>query len=290
MKSLLLSLLAMLSCGLLAQAQLPTQSAPGMKKLGISDIKPTAALIESVSASGRKNSLERVVQALGSHLEDAVHNTRKFEIIARNDLSSIVKEADFSGDKLKVSGVDFLLVTNVTDFQDFMETREFKALGKSATQRVIRFATIAKIYDSATGKLIESTNFPLETRDQNENAADSSKNGELSDTLLQQITEQMAGFIANRIADVIFPAKIISKLDKQVTINRGEGSGLLVGQLLIVYALGQEMIDPDTGASLGREEMQVGKVRVLRLTPKTCIAEITEDTGIDKGAILRASK
>ncbi|MEI9962925.1 MAG: hypothetical protein WDM76_17960 [Limisphaerales bacterium] len=35
----------------------------------------------------------------------------------------------------------------------------------------------------------------------------------------------MAEKIANRLADVIFPAKVLLKRDTQVTINRGEGGG-----------------------------------------------------------------
>ena len=61
------------------------------------------------------------------------------------------------------------------------------ALGKTATRRVVRFSAVGKIYESETGKLIESTNFQISTRDSNENI-DSAKNGELSDALLLDIT------------------------------------------------------------------------------------------------------
>ena len=93
--------------------------------------------------------------------------------------------------------------------------------------------------------------------------------------------------MAARVADVIYPARIVSKIDRQVTISRGEGSGVAVGQVWEVFALGEEMLDPDTGASLGREELKVGQVRISRVNPKTSQAEIVSDSGIDKGALLR---
>ena len=278
-------LLASLGTAVLATG-LFAQQAPGLKKIGISDVKPTPAIVESVKKAGRANSLDRVVQALDSQLIDRVQSTRKFEVIARSDLASILKDADVTGGAFKVNGVDYLLVTSIDDFQDFEETATFAALGKTATRRVVRFSAVGKIYESETGKLIESTNFQISTRDSNENI-DSAKNGELSDALLLDITRGMADKIANRVADVIFPAKIISRIDKQVTLNRGDGTGIAIGQLWQVFALGEELVDPDTGVSLGREELPVGKIRVTRVNPKTATADIVEDASIDKGAIVR---
>jgi len=60
-----------------------------------------------------------------------------------------------------------------------------------------------------------------------------------------------------------------------------------VDQIWNVYAVGEELIDPDTKESLGKEEVLVGKARIVSVQPKTATAEVLEDTGIDKGAVLR---
>ena len=86
---------------------------------------------------------------------------------------------------------------------------------------------------------------------------------------------------------MVFPAKVIARRDTQVTINRGEGAGVAVGDVLNVYALGEEMIDPDTKESLGRDEVKVGKVKITEVDPKFSKADVIEDTGISPGAILR---
>jgi len=263
------------------------QTTPGLKKLAISDVKITPGLVDSTDAARRKTSLDRVSQALDSQLIDRIQATRKFEIIGRSDMASLLKEADFSGGSFKVSGVDYLLVTTIDDFQDHKETKTFAALGKTVDIRTVRFATVGKIYDAKSGKLIESTNFSIISSQPDDTSGNNVRSGDLSDALLRTICKDMAEKVAVRVADVIFPARVISKLDKQVTINRGEGSGVAVGQLWNVFALGQELVDPDTGAVLGREEMQVGKVRVTQVNPKTSLAEIVEDKGIDKLAVLR---
>ena len=62
-----------------------------------------------------------------------------------------------------------------------------------------------------------------------------------------------------------------------------------LGATLFVLA-GEELIDPDTKESLGKEEVKVGKVKITQVNPKTSIAEILDDTGIDKGAVLRKTQ
>ena len=47
------------------------------------------------------------------------------------------------------------------------------------------------------------------------------------------------------------------------------------------------MKDPDTGVSLGREEVAAGKIRISSITPMFSKAEVIEDLGVDKGQICR---
>jgi len=282
LKSFLPTLLALISvqCAL-------AQPAPGLKKLAISDVKVTPSLLEAAKASGRATSIGRVTEALDGQLLDRMQNTRKFEIIGRSDMSSLLKEADFAGGKFQVSGVDYLLVTTIDDFQDQKETKNFAALGKTVDIRNVRFAAVAKIYEGATGKLIESANINLISSQPDDVSGNNAKSGDLSDSLLRSICKELAEKVAIRVADVVFPARVLSKLDKQVTLNRGEGSGVAIGQVWNVFAQGNELVDPDTGAVLGREELQVGRVRILQVNPKTSIAQIIDDTGIERLAVLR---
>ena len=100
------------------------------------------------------------------------------------------------------------------------------------------------------------------------------------------VAQTSATRIATHVADVIFPPKVLIRRDNVVTINRGEGGGVAVGDIFNVFAQGEELKDPDTGEVLGREEVKVGKVKISQVNPKTSLADIVEDTGIDKGAVL----
>ena len=159
--------------------------------------------------------------------------------------------------------------------------------GRSATKRVIRLSAVGKIYDSTKGQLLESANFQLSNKDIVSNHSYSVKDGDLSDELIVAIARGMAEKIANRVADVIFPAKVVALQGKQIIVNRGEGTGVAVGQMWNVFSVGEELIDPDTKQSLGHQETSAGKVKIISVLPKVSNAEVIEDTGIAVGSILR---
>lgn len=281
----LLALAAGLALPLVAQTP-AAPAAPGLKSIAIAKVKVGPAI--AAAADDKKLSLDRMTQSMDGQLIDRLQNTRKFQVIARSDADALIEEAGATGRAFDFGNADYLLVVTIDDFQDIFETANFAALGQSAKRRTIRFSAVGKIYEAATNKLIESANFQEKVTDSEATTAAIRSDGEISDELLVQLTRGMSEQIALRVADVIYPAKIIAKTGSTVTINRGDGSDIAAGQLWEVFAVGEEMIDPDTGVSLGREELSVGKVRVTRVTPKFSQATISgEDLGIDKGAVVR---
>ena len=290
-----------LCLGLLSVALLPvTASAQeGKATLAVSSITPIPSLAPTVKPD-KKLEMGRIIESLDSQLIDRLNATRKFDVVGRSDLKDILKEQDLGASGNvdaktaaragKLTGAKYLLVTTVDDFQDYVEKATFEGTGRSATKRVFRLSVVGKVYDSSTGKLLESANFQTgndEFKQIQEERSYTVKDGELSDEMMVAVSRDMAQKIANRIADVIFPAKVLLKRDKEITINRGEGGGVAVGDTFNVYALGEELIDPDTKESLGRDEVKVGKVKITLVNQKTSTAEILDDAGIDRGAILR---
>ncbi|HZI34070.1 MAG TPA: CsgG/HfaB family protein, partial [Candidatus Binatia bacterium] len=236
-------------------------------------------------------------------LVDRINATRKFDVVSRSDLSDVIKEQDLgasgnvdarSAAKAgKLAGAKYLLVATVDDFQDYMEKAVFEGTGQTATKRVFRFSVVAKIYDSSTGKLLESANLQTGNDEFKQIQMERSytvKSGQLSDEMMVAVARNMAEKIAVHVANVIFPAKVLIRRDNIVTINRGQGGGLSEGEVFNVFAQGEELKDPDTGEVLGREEVKVGQVKITQVNARMSQAEILEDSGIDKGAVLRKAQ
>ncbi len=280
----------------------PTVIFAQKETIGISSIKPTSAVLQSVERVGKRVMLDRVLQSLDGQLIDCINTTRKFQVVARSDLNELLREQELAksgnvdlhdktaAEQFKLAGVKYLLVATIDDFQDYLETATFQGTGRSATKRLIRLSCVGKIYDSTTGKLLESANFQISNKDISENRMYSVRDSMLSDELLVAIAREMAGKIANRVTDVIFPPKVLSKRGKQITINRGDGTDITVGQIWNIFALGEELIDPDTKENLGKEEVLIGKAKITSVLPKTSTAEILEDLGVVKDSVLRKAQ
>ena len=268
-------------------AALVAQDAPGKKKIAITKIAATDALKSRMAKQGVTLSLESVLQALDSQVYDRVLNTRRFEVLERSDADALATEAAATGSAFSFNQVDYLLTIRVDSFNDRLDTRKLASLGKTVSARAIELSAVAKITEVATQRAIASTNFTVTKRDaENRSASQIEKRGEASDELLIQAVREMAQKIASRAADAIYPARIIGKRDKTVTINRNDQSGVKVGQVWEAFIYGDELEDPDTG-EVTREEVYVGTVKISRVTPQNSQALIEEDSGVDRGAVIR---
>lgn len=280
--------LALLAATLLVAPSATAQdSAPGKKKLAVTKITANPAVAQRMSAQGVTLSLDSILQGLDAQVHDRLLNTRRFEMLERADADALATEAAASGQAFSFNGADYLLTIRVDGFNDRTETRKLASLGKTIMARAIEISAVAKITEVATQRSIASANFTVTQRDsENRSENTTQRVGEASDELMMMAVRELAQKIAGRTTDVIYPARVIGKRDRIVTINRNDQSGIAVGQMWEVYALGDELVDPDTGEKT-REEVLVGKVKVTRVTPQNSQAEILEDNGIDRNAIVR---
>jgi curli biogenesis system outer membrane secretion channel CsgG len=260
------------------------------KVVAVAKVKVAPSVETAAKQAGSDVSLQRVVDAIDGQTIDSLNGTRKFEVVARSDMDALLEEGGLTGQAVQPGEADYLIVPSVDDFQDYIERASFGGIGKVAEKRKIRLGMVARIYDVKNGgKLVESANFQLDNKNIQELMTQSARSGMFSDELLRQIAEEMGSQVANRVVDVIYPARIIALTGPQATVNRGDGTGIAVGQNWDVFALGEEMIDPDTGESLGSSEVKVGTLRIDRVTPKFSSGTLTENFGVVKGSIVRVS-
>lgn len=71
-----------------------------------------------------------------------------------------------------------------------------------------------------------------------------------------------------------FPARV-AKIQNETTvvINRGADDGVKPGTRFLIYAVGEEVLDPETGESLGRLEIVKGTGRATHVQPKLATVE-----------------
>ena len=146
---------------------------------------------------------------------------------------------------------------------------------------------LMKIYDTVEGKLLETASVQTERTIINENFNSATTNSDATDTLLIELAKESSVKAAQRLADVIYPAKVLALTGKTLTLNRGDGTGIAVGQIWQIFAVGEALVDPDTGEILGSEEVYVGAAKITSVLPKFSKGVVSEDLGIVRGSVLR---
>lgn len=298
----MLSLLALALSGPTVQAR-PAQSEQDLEKprLAIRAIEATDPVMDAARAQGQAAALEQILAAADSQLLTAVSNTRRFDIVARSDLATVFKEQDLAGSGFvdpadpqaarayAMAGARYVATVTVDNYQDATATADFEGgLGETTMERrTVQLQATLKIYDTTTGVLLASAPLFIEDSDVRETLPGATQTGRLTNALLGRVASRLARDTANTIMDTIAPARVLAYTMGQITLNRGQGTGIEPGQVWRIFHTGAPLIDPDTGEVLGSEEIPVGWARITEVTPKFSKAQAVEDMGIANGAILR---
>jgi len=279
----------------------PTTAAAEKPRLAIRAIAATSAVTAQAKADGTDNALMQIEQGADVQLLSAIEATRRFEIVARADLPSIIKEQDLtqSGNvnvldpqaarAFQLAGARYVATLTISNYQEVVERTDLlNQFGTSkAERRTINLQAVLKIFDSTTGSLFRSTQVTLTESAVNEILPGVEQKGVKTNVVLGAVAKKLASDVANAIADSLAPARVIGYTLGQITFNRSAESGVAVGQIYEVFVPGSAMIDPDTNEQLGAEEVHVGWARVTDASARFSTAQAIEDRGIDRGALLR---
>jgi len=276
-------------------------AAAGKPRLAIREIAASKAVQAQAASDGAVNVLNQIVEGADSQLMTAIDRTRRFELVARADLPSVIKEQNLaeSGNvntldpqaakALQLAGAAYLATVTIDNFQDVTERTVLPGqFGDSqAERRSIQMQGVVKIFDSTSGTLYRSTAVTLNEAAVDEVLAGVQQQGRKTNALIGKVTALFATAAANAITESLAPAKVMGYTMGQITFNRTADAGVSNGQIWEVLAPGQDLVDPDTGESLGSEEIRVGWARVMNAGPRFSTAQAIEDFGIDRGSIMR---
>jgi len=269
--------------------------------MAVRSFQATPAVREAASASGTLNALDQILQASQAQLESAVQAGGKFDIVARQDLGSILQEQDLSDSglvdtlspgaarSLMLAGARYLAVLTIDGFQDVTDTTVLqKQLGPTrAERRTVQVSGVVKVFDTTSGKMLTATPLKVDRSQLDEIIPGVERIGRKTQALLATVATTLASDSSLSITDSVFPPKVIAYTAGQITFNRVKASGVSTGQIWEVLVAGQELLDPDTGESLGSEQLSVGWARVIDAGDRFSRAQAILDNGITKGSIMR---
>jgi len=293
---------ACVACLGAVNAPVQDAAAAGKPRIAVRDISVTRAVLTQATADGQVNVLEQIAQGTDPQLVNALSAGGRFDVVARADLPAVLREQSLSASgnvdtldpqtakQLQLAGARYLATVSIENFQDVVERTVLKGqFGDSnAERRTIQMQGSVRIFDTTSGVLLRATSVALNEAAVDEILGGVEQTGRKTNALIGKVTALFATTASRAISESLMPARVVGYTMGQITFNRTKESGVEMGQIWEVLAPGAEMVDPETGQSLGSEEVHIGWARVTDAGSRFSTAQAIEDLGIDRGSIMRA--
>jgi len=223
-------------------------------------------------------------------LETQLMKIGRFKIYERNRLDQVLGEQAIqqslsgNGTILKVDGVDYLLYGAITEFGSAVN--EINAGSFSARKVTTRFGVDVKIVDARTGELRRAETVTVTAEGGNAVSTGDFRQSAGSDGGLVDAQRKAAKIVASLLTESIFPISVVEVSGADVYINYGD-SILTVGDELRVIKQGKQLIDPQSGKTLGSTETLIARIKIREATKDFSIAEIIEGAAPASGDLAR---
>ncbi|MBN2103044.1 hypothetical protein JW835_03290 [bacterium] len=240
-------------------------------------------------------------------LTTALVKSGKYTVIERQQIAQLLNEQQLgqtgivteqSAAKIgKMLGVELAVVGAVTEFGHSKKDMgiNVKGFGFGTKSQKATVAVDVRLINTSTGEIItaesvrkdeSSSGISLDTPDgrfDNSNKFDNSIVGKATRAAIDEIVV----LIDNQSSDLPWEGKVIKVDGITVYIKPGEDGGVKVGDSFVVYSAGEELIDPDTGLSLGSEEKKVGTIQIVQVLAQAAKATVKMGGGISVGDKVR---
>lgn len=246
------------------------------------------------------------IELLWAELEASFRATKKFRVLSRDKevIADIREEQKFSESDLAkgdaaatgaLANAHYLILPKVQNFKFYRSAKPLPNFDEKYTRQDSGLLHLtAQMVDTTSGQVV--TTFDLSSRFATQKQIVNSRGGVPNNTHFTKMAKKVSAQLADQFVNAVYPMKVIKRTkSNQVIINRGKDGGLKLEQEYEVFFAGEELIDPDTGESLGSGEEFVGKIQIVRINPKVTYAKIiseldAENAPIGVGDIIRKAQ
>ncbi len=277
--------------------------------------KKIVCVMDLEDKSSHSHSWQNVGTGIAEMMVTALADTKKYTLIEREKLEKVLDEQKLGASGAvtaqtaakigRLLGAQYIITGSVTEFG----VKDSK-IGVGGLDKVLPFGGGAKVSKNTARvaidvRAIDTTSAQIVAAAKGEGSKSSAEfKGDLSiapsfDFGKEGFDETIIGKAARKAVDDVAAelskkfdeagggaVKIIKITGKQIYINSGGADGEKEGHVYGIYRMGEEMIDPDTGESLGSEETKIGTAKVVKVTPKYSVAE-TKAADLQKTDILK---
>jgi curli biogenesis system outer membrane secretion channel CsgG len=225
---------------------------------------------------------DEVARAVRGRLSDILTQTKRFIVLDREFGSDVQAEIDHinSGnvraqDSARIGqqlATDLLLIPTIERFEYPKSVRKLRMSDRELVSYSGSGRITLRLLNATTGEVVMSDSFEHKLA-----AAEPSTMPRVIDgkSMAAEMMDSLSGQIGGAIVTEIFPVSVVSLNGDQVVLSQG-GESLQTGQRWKAVYLGEELKDPQTGRSLGRNETPVGTIRIDRVSAQTSYGTFEE--------------
>jgi curli biogenesis system outer membrane secretion channel CsgG len=251
--------------------------------------------------------------AVRNHIDTAFSENaqlaKQFSVIEREQLALVLKEQGLAttgavdpataANVGKLLGVRYILTGAVDSFTINSTRAATNRLGGVGVNSVSAETIISmRIIDTQTAERLVAVNAEGKVSKgggafRGTSLSRDAEWGLASEAAEKAAQELVKKFVAGNYASRFVAEGVNTKLEGKVIkvdgdrawINLGSSAGLKVGDRFTVFAVGEALIDPDTGANLGSTDEQTGTAEVVEAHEKFAIVRVTGK--VDTRSVLR---
>ncbi len=236
----------------------------------------------------------------------------KFTVIERTQLEKILSEQKLgmsgavtpqtAAKAGKLLGVDIAIIGAVTEFghsQGGLGGR-LGGIGVGMKTQKATVAVDVRLVNTTTGEILVAENVRKQKSKRGVAISDWSRGvsfdnrNQFDQSLIGKTTREAIAEIVKLIdktsRKIKWQGKVVKATSSSVIINAGSEHGVKKGDKFIILRLGEELIDPDTGLSLGSTEEEIGMIEVVNPDlgkGKASQCKIVKGGGFKRGDIVK---
>ena len=279
----------------------------GMASAGFCGGKKIICVIDLEDKSNHHGGWHNVGTGIAEMMVTALSETKKYTLIERSKLDAVMEEQKLGASGAvtaqtaakigRLLGANFIITGSVTEF-GIKDSKIGLGGGAKISTNKARAVLDVRAIDTTSAQIVAAAKGEG-SKSSSEISSDLSiapdfdfgKEG-FDETILGKAAREAVDTVVAELTKEFDEAgggavKIIKITGNQLYINSGKADGEEEGNVYNIFRQGEEMVDPDTGESLGSEEEKIGTAKVVKVTPKYSIAE-TKAQGVSKSDILKA--
>jgi curli biogenesis system outer membrane secretion channel CsgG len=217
--------------------------------------------------------------ALTNKLVTALVQSRKFDVVERERIDTLLDEMQLTESGLtdpsraveagRMLGADFFVMGEISVFTATTSVKQVPMTERWIRTREMLLVVDMRIVDTRTSKIVAAERGESRQTSKQRIKGRPSTNVPTTPEEVDVVERDLCQKLVLKVIDAVYPIKVIGvNASGVVSINRGQGGGVAVGDVLDVFTEGEAMVDPDTGEVLGSEETKVGRIRVDQVLAK----------------------